>query len=109
MPRGRGRASVVDSGQARICRAILPALNVSDAAIDIARILPLRSNDGVRIEYRARAPSEPPGDRFLECHYAAAGYASAERRGLAGVTTEGGRIGDLRLQILKRFWLERKG
>jgi branched-chain amino acid transport system permease protein len=104
-----GCASVVDSGQARICRAILPALNAPNAVIDIARVTALRSDDGVRIAYRARTPSGLTRDRLLECRYAAAGYASPERRGLIAVTTEDGPIGDLRLQILKRFWLEKEG
>ncbi len=104
-----GCAPAIDAGQARTCRTIIPAINASGAAIDILRALPLRSGDGVRIEYRARAPAGPPRDRFLECRFAASGYASPERSGLIGVTTESGRLGQLRLQILKRFWLEKEG
>jgi branched-chain amino acid transport system permease protein len=104
-----GCAPVIDAGQARTCRAIIPAINATDARIDGVRALPLRSRDGVRIEYRAREPAGAARDRFLECRFAPAGYAPPERSGLVGVTTEAGRLGELRLQVLKRFWLEKEG
>jgi branched-chain amino acid transport system permease protein len=104
-----GCVAVIDAGQARTCRAVVPALNAADAAVDIVRISPLPSGDGVRIAYRARDPAGPSRHRFVECRFAPGGYASPERTGLVGVTTEAGRLGDLRLQLLKRFWLEKEG
>ena len=99
-----GCAPVIDAGQARTCRMVIPALNAPDAAIDIVRISPLRSGEGVRIDYRARAPAGPSRDSFVECRYAAGGYASPERSGLIGVTTETGHLGELRVHLLKRFF-----
>jgi len=96
-----GCAPGIDTGQARLCRAVLPALNGEASAIEIVRTAPLTAGHGVRVDYRVQAPAGQKR-RFLECRFAAAGL---ERSGLAGVTTEDGPIGDLRLYMLKRFWL----
>lgn len=101
--------AAVDAGQARTCRSLLPALNPSETAIDIVRTLPVTAGDGVRIEYRARAPAGPARARHVECRFLPAGHASPERGSLVGVSTEAGPLGEVRLHLLKRFWLEREG
>ena len=102
--------SGVDAGRARICRSIIPALNASDAALEIVRTGPLAKGDGVRITYRARAtPAGAPQDRFVECRFGSGGPVSPEQEALVGVTTELGPLGEVRLHMLKRFWLEREG
>jgi branched-subunit amino acid ABC-type transport system permease component len=101
-------AAVTDAGRARTCRSILPALN-AQAAIRIERTTDLGGGDGVRIDYLARAAMGRPERRFLECRFAAGSQAARERERLLGVRTESGPLGDLRLHILKRFWLEREG
>ncbi len=55
------------------------------------------------------APAGAQQDRFVECRFAAGGHASPERESLVGVTTEAGPLGEVRLHMLKRFWLEREG
>ena len=99
----------IDAGQARICRSVIPALNPSDAAFAIGLISPLGTGDGVRVQYRAQVPDGPSRDRFLECRFAGGNRASPDRSALLGVSTESGPIGELRLQLLKRFWLEAEG
>ena len=102
-------AGGIDAGQARTCRSIIPALNPSGAAFEIVRTAPLGPGDGVRVEYRARAPAGPSRNRFLECRFAGGSHASPDRGALLGVTTDTGALGELRLQVLKRFWLEAEG
>jgi len=104
-----GCAAAVDAGQARICRTVIPALNPSQAAIAIARSAPLAGGDGVRIEYRERFPGEEAQRRFVECRFIPSSHASAERGRLVGVRTETGALGELRLHILQRFWIESVG
>ena len=99
----------IDAGQARVCRSVIPALNPADAAFEIVRTLPLASGDGMRVEYVAQVPGGPLRTRFLECRFAGGSRASSDRMGLLGVTTEAGPLGELRLQLLKRFWLEAEG
>ena len=89
--------------------ASFPALNPSDATFEIVRTAPLGSGDGVRVEYRARVPDGPSRNRFLECRFAGGSRASPDRGALLGVTTDTGPLGELRLQLLKRFWLEAEG
>lgn len=93
----------IDAGQARVCRSVIPALNPADAAFEIVRTLPLASGDGMRVEYVAQVPGGPSRTRFLECRFAGGSRASSDRMGLLGVTTEAGPLGELRLQLLKRF------
>lgn len=94
----------IDAGQARLCRAVIPALNVEGSAIELVRTAPLAGQQGVRVDYRVHSPAGQRS-RFLECRFAGAREAGPEQAGLAGVTTEDGPIGDLRLYVLKRFWL----
>ena len=101
--------SGVDAGRARICRSIIPALNASGTALEIVRTNSAARGDGVRVAYRAQDPGGTLQDRFVECRFAAGGPASPERESLVGVTTEAGALGEVRLHMLKRFWLEREG
>jgi branched-chain amino acid transport system permease protein len=104
-----GCVGSVDTGQARTCRSVIPALNPSDARFEIGRVVSAGSGDGVRVNYRAEVPGGPSRDRFVECHFSAGNRASPERGVLIGVSTDSGRLGELRLQVLKRFWLEAEG
>jgi len=101
--------AIVDAGQARICRSIVPALNLSASAIEIVRTVPLSAGDGVRVDYRVRAPTGLLRDRFVECRFGAGGPVAPEQQVLVGVNTDAGPLGEVRLHVLRRFWLEREG
>src|SRR5262245_44729620 len=101
--------SDIDAGQARTCRSVIPALNPVRATFKIQRTLPLEHGEGVRIDYRANTPGRPPRERFLECRFAPKSLIAKDRGSLSGVRTEGGVMGELRLQLLRRFWLEAEG
>jgi branched-chain amino acid transport system permease protein len=103
-----GCAGALDVGQARLCRAVVPALNVPGALIEGVRTAALAGGDGVRVDYRVSAGAAPRG-RFVECRFARGSQASPERASLIAVRTEDGPVGDLRLYVLKRFWLGREG
>jgi branched-subunit amino acid ABC-type transport system permease component len=99
----------VDTNQARICRSIVPALNLSAAAIEVVRTAPLASVDGVRVDYRVHAEVGSTHSRFVECRFAPSGPAMPLPASLVSVRTEAGPLSDLRLQLIRRFWLEREG
>jgi branched-subunit amino acid ABC-type transport system permease component len=101
--------AIVDATQARTCRMIIPALNPSASVIEIVRTAPLAAGDGVRIDYRVRASVGLLKGRFVECRFAGASHPPPEQGGLIGVATETGSLGDLRVHLLKRYWLEREG
>jgi branched-chain amino acid transport system permease protein len=99
-----GCAAGLDVGQARLCRAVIPALNGAASAIEVVRTAPLPAAQGVRVDYRVQSGAGQRG-RFLECRFAG-GSAGGH---LAAVRTEEGSISDLRLYVLKRFWLGTEG
>ncbi|HKD57945.1 MAG TPA: hypothetical protein VKD45_10570, partial [Hyphomicrobiaceae bacterium] len=102
--------SDIDAGQARTCRSVIPALNPAQATFNIGRTLLLADGEGVRIDYRAHLPGRPPGDdHFLECRFAQTSLVAKNRGSLSGVRTEEGVMGELRLQLLRRFWLQAEG
>lgn len=104
-----GCSGVIDTDQARTCRSIIPALNLSASTIEIRRTAPLASGDGMRIEYRAREPVGLLRDHFVECRFGSGGPAAPERRMLVSVNTDAGPLGEVRVHVLRRFWLEREG
>jgi branched-subunit amino acid ABC-type transport system permease component len=63
----------------------------------------------VRIDYNARQATGPAQRRFVECRFASANQASRQRDALIGVTTEAGALGEVRLYLLQRFWVQREG
>jgi branched-chain amino acid transport system permease protein len=97
-------ANMVDADQARLCRTIVPALNLSAADVEILRTISLASGDGVRVDYRTRAEAGQASDRFLECRFAV-GPPTPDGGLLVGMATEAGPLSDLRLQMIRRFWL----
>src|SRR5262249_12118581 len=97
------------AGQARTCRSVIPALNPAQATFKIQRTLPLAREEGVRIDYHADMRGRPSRDRFLECRFAQTSLVAKNRATLAGVRTDEGVMGELRLQLLRRFWLEAEG
>jgi branched-chain amino acid transport system permease protein len=96
--------SAIDAGQARLCRAAIPALNAAGAAIEIVRTAPLAAGAGLRVDYRVRSDASQRS-RFLECRFAAGTPASPEAATLIGLSSEEGPLSDLRLYVLKRYWL----
>ncbi len=100
-----GCADIVDAEQARTCRTAVPALNLSASDVEITRTTPLASRDGVRVGYRARVAAGPTSDRFLECRFAL-GAIPSERNTIVDATTETGPLSDVRLQLIRRFWLK---
>jgi len=104
-----GCVEVVDADRARTCRSVIPALNLGQDELEILRTTALAPGDGVRIDYRVGPTGRPSRERFVECRFAGSASTSADRSALVGVTTEAGPLGEVRLRLLKRFWLEAEG
>ena len=103
-----GCTGSIDAGHARTCRSIIPALNPAGAAIQITRAVAVARGEGVRIEYSVAAQGGVRR-RFVECRFGLGSLVSPERSTLMAVATDAGPMGDVRLQLLKRFWLEAEG
>src|SRR5215470_12409727 len=59
-----GGCAGLDAGQARLCRAVIPALNGTALAIEVVRTAPLPAAQGVRVDYRVQSAAGQR-DRFL--------------------------------------------
>jgi branched-subunit amino acid ABC-type transport system permease component len=99
-----GCVAAIDAGQARLCRSILPALNAPGATLDLVDTAPLAGGEGVVIAYGV-VSATGRRSRILECRFATRGPVAGAGSRLVAVTTEAGPLGDLRLYVLKRFWL----
>ena len=103
-----GCGSEIDMDQARLCRVLLPALHAPDARVTGLRQSPLAqgAGPGLRIDYVYAEPGGGQRAAFAECRFGG-GALSPERRDLVSVRTPDGPLGEARLIMLKRFWLQR--
>lgn len=90
-----------DADDARLCRAILPAINSQGAQIAIAKTFVEHGN--VHIDYRVSLNGRTRA-RFIVCQFSASG-ALVGGRELNGIVTEQGAMGEASLLFLKRFYL----
>lgn len=98
-----------DADEARLCRSIIPALNPEAADIGVVSTQRLLNARGVKVLYRAQEHAAEPRLRSLACTFAANRGGALDASHLVRVETEAGVLGDLRLHVLRRFWLEREG
>src|SRR5262245_64382701 len=84
-----GCAVGLDAGQARLCRAVIPALNGTASAIEVVRTLPLPAARGVRVDYRVQSATGQRG-RVLECRCTGRSAGGV----LAALDPEGGPVSD---------------
>lgn len=98
-----GCASWPDTYEARTCRQMVPALNPSGSTIEVLGTRLLR--DGrVGIVYAARGPNTKPAPRTIVCAFSRDETIPGDR--LVSVWSDGKQLGDIRLTLLKRFWLK---
>ncbi|MCK0208611.1 branched-chain amino acid ABC transporter permease [Starkeya koreensis] len=98
-----GCGSVIDADQARLCRAVAPALHDEDTDIVEMALRPVPgAGDTLRYGYRTRGPLGS-GAHWISCRFA--GHTGAARFDLAAVDTDRGPLSEVKLFILKRWWL----
>ncbi|HRD74994.1 MAG TPA: hypothetical protein PK264_03505 [Hyphomicrobiaceae bacterium] len=107
---GCGRAAP-DAGEARLCRSVIPALEVISARPqrERVRIIDERRIAGhAAVEITYRYVSEPPriGRRITCTFERRVAAAEAQPRDLIEVRLEQRPMSAIRLHLLKRFWLE---
>jgi branched-chain amino acid transport system permease protein len=96
--------SLVDSDQARLCRSILPALHAEGAKITVRSVAAGRDDNSIRIIYRREAANGSV-THAVTCTFAG-GRFSQQRQSLAGLTADGESFGEVKLHLLKRYWLD---
>jgi branched-chain amino acid transport system permease protein len=96
----------VDVTQVRICEALIPALYERAIAHDVLRReADATTRQGVIVHYRITGPPEARGDHWVACRFAGRDFSYGRANLLAVVTDREGRLSEVRLFMLKRFWL----
>jgi branched-chain amino acid transport system permease protein len=96
--------ALVDSDQARLCRSILPALHADGARITVRSVAAGRDENSIRITYRREAANGSVA-HAVTCSFAG-GRLSQDRQRLSGLIVDGEAFGDVKLHLLKRYWLD---
>jgi branched-chain amino acid transport system permease protein len=96
--------SLVDSDQARLCRSILPALHAEGAKLAVRSVAVGRDQNSIRITYRREAANGSVA-HAVTCGFAG-GRFSQQRQSLTGLTADGETFGEVKLHLLKRYWLD---
>ena len=94
----------VDSDQARLCRLVLPALHSENAALTVHHIHAGPAAYTVRIAYVQQSGAGGYEPHWVQCTFGG-GRLSRERQELVGLVLNGESVGDVRLHLLKRYWL----
>ncbi len=98
-----GCGSVIDADQARICRAVAPALHDSDAEVIDNRINSVPgAPTALRYGYRVRTELGT-APHWLICTFAA--QTGVGRFDITSIDTDRGSLSGIKLLILKRWWL----
>ncbi|MDP6345972.1 MAG: branched-chain amino acid ABC transporter permease [Alphaproteobacteria bacterium] len=98
--------SRVDNEQARICELLLPALQPGKPRIEVLRReVDAQADHGVVIHYRLDPGDGAPEDHWAACRFAGGGFSQGRRHLVAVVTDQQGQLSEIRLHILRRFWL----
>ena len=95
----------VDSGQARLCRVILPAIIPPDTVIHILKTAGDVDRNGVTVDYFLTGPDTRTTTQSVHCRFESAGDALGRFR-LVALTTPEGVADATTLYLLRRFWLE---
>lgn len=100
-----GCTASVEPDHLRLCREALPALHEPGATIRETRHRPVESEAfTLRIDYLVQEPARPPSVRYAICRFAGGGTDVA-RFDLVALTTDRGPLSEVKLLILKRWWL----
>lgn len=94
----------IDSDQARLCRSILPALHGEGAVLAVRSVARSTEPDGIRITYWRSAAAGRAAHSAI-CQFGG-GRLSLDRQRLVGLVADGERFGDVRLHMLRRYWLD---
>lgn len=103
-----GCAALIDEDAVRICRSMTRAFSGSDVAVDLIRVEASRTAHGtmVTVAYNATPRQGPRERRAVSCIL---DRDSTVRGGwrIKSLATEEGPLGDVRLHLLHRHWIER--
>jgi branched-chain amino acid transport system permease protein len=102
-----GCGALLHQDAVRLCRSLIPVLNGASDAIDVRRTDAARTSHGllVTIAYAATIAKLPPERRAVSCIFREDGPAG--RLDLTNLATEDGPVGEVRLYMIKRNWIDK--
>lgn len=102
-----GCTVLVETDAVRLCRSLVPAFNSAEYAIDVRTVSASRTVYGtiVTVSYFAARRGEPADKRAISC-IVKRDPAKPEALILTNLATEDGPLGDVRLHLLRRHWIE---
>ena len=100
-------AVIVESDAVRLCRSLIPAFNAGDISLDVTRLQAERTVHGtlVTVAYTAARGNQPPVKRAISC-ILQRDAAKPNILELTNLATEDGPLGDVRLHLIRRHWIE---
>ncbi len=102
-----GCAVVVESDAVRLCRSLVPAFNSAETTLDVRTVDAARTVHGtlVTVSYLAARGLDVPIKRAISC-ILKRDPAKPAYLELTNLATEDGPLGDVRLHLLRRHWIE---
>jgi len=106
-----GCGVLVDEGQARVCRSIVPAFHPEGTSFHFTAVQALGGDrTAVRVAYRIRRAvgadaGAPAEERWAACRFAPTNLSERPLPELRAVITDQFVLGGVRLALLKRYWL----
>lgn len=94
--------------RAELCQSIVPALHLEQAPVEMIATELDDDGDIVRIAYRLEAKGRAGRRRWMACRFSPDTSAFGEPV-LEAVETDTGTLGEGRLFVIKRWWLEHQG
>ena len=94
--------------RAELCRSIVPALHLEQAPVEMIATELDDEGDIVRIAYRLEAKGRAGRRRWMACTFRHDESAFGEPV-LESIETDTGTLGEGRLFVIKRWWLEHQG
>ncbi len=95
----------VEDQRAQMCRAIVPALHLNLPPVDVSSASMKHEGDSVHITYRLKAAGRDGRLRWVRCRFEEHPWPD-DFPELDAVETDTGSLGDGRLFVLKRWWLD---
>lgn len=87
-----------------MCQSVVGYLQLGADAVDFVSSEANRNDNTVRVKYRVRMRGRPGRVQWVRCRFDQGGFQSREPN-LVAVETSNGPLGDGRLFVLKRWWL----
>lgn len=94
-----------DVEQLRVCARLIPALEAPGAQIEVGQgTTDATAENAVRLGYQVGGHDVEPAARWISCRFGGRGF-ERDRLRLIGVVTDQGALSEIRVFMLRQYWL----